>query len=105
VHRNDGLSTKRLCAGRNMMMYSLQAGCFRFLCPAANRCFKPSGEIRCLEQLYPPLPLHGVMLWPISPGTLTEFFWSHAQQKRQHLTPLNRLMSRENTVNVSLEFG
>jgi len=45
------------------------------------------------------------MLWPVSPVTLTEFFWSHAQQKRHHLSPLNRLMSRENTVNVSLEFG
>jgi len=45
------------------------------------------------------------MLWPVSPVTLTEFFWSHAQQKRHHLSPLNRLMSRENTVNVSPEFG
>jgi len=56
-------------------------------------------------QLYPPLPSHGVMLWPISPVTLTEFCWSHAQQKRHHLPPLNRLVSRENTVNVSLHFG
>jgi len=39
------------------------------------------------------------------PVTLTEFFWSHAQQQRHHLSLLNRLMSRENTVNVSLEFG
>jgi hypothetical protein len=45
------------------------------------------------------------MLWPFSPVTLTEFFWSHAQQKHHHLSPLIRLMSRENTVNVSLEFG
>jgi hypothetical protein len=44
-------------------------------------------------------------LWPISPVTLTEFLWSHAQQKRHHLSPLKRLMSRENTVNVSLHFG
>jgi hypothetical protein len=105
VHRNDGLSTKRLCAGRNMMMYSLQAGCFRFLCLAANRCFKPNGEIRCLEQLYAPLPSHGVMFWPVSSVTLTEFFWSYAQQQRHYLSLLIRLMSRENAVNISLEFG
>jgi hypothetical protein len=59
----------------------------------------------CLEQLYPPLPSYGVMLWPVSPVTLTEFCWSHAHQKRHHLSLLMRLMSRENTVNVSLEFG
>ena len=56
-------------------------------------------------QLYPPLPAHGEMLWPISPVTLTEFCWSHARQEHHHLTPLMRLMSRENTVNVSHEFG
>ena len=56
-------------------------------------------------QRYPPLCSHSVMLWPISPVTLTEFCWSHAQQKRHHLSPLDRLMSRENTVNVSFEFG
>src|SRR5437588_13018145 len=56
-------------------------------------------------QLYPPLPAHGEMLWPISPVTLTEFCWSHAQQERHHLSPLNRLMSRQNTVKVSLHFG
>ncbi len=79
-------------------------GC-QFICLAANRRFKPNREIRCLEQLYSPLPSYGVMFWPISSVTLTEFCWSHAQQKRHHLSPLNRLMSRENTVNVSLEFG
>jgi hypothetical protein len=57
------------------------------------------------RQLYPPLPSHGVMLWPISPVTLTEFCWSHVQQKRPHLSSLMRLMSRENTVKVSREFG
>src|SRR5690242_15892931 len=56
-------------------------------------------------QLYPPLPAHGEMLWPISPVTLTEFCWSHAKQERHHLSPLNRLMSRQNTVKVSLHFG
>jgi len=45
------------------------------------------------------------MLWPVSPVSLTEFFWSHAQQKRHHLSPQVRLMFRENTVNVSLQFG
>jgi hypothetical protein len=45
------------------------------------------------------------MFWPISPVTLTEFFCSHALQKRHHLSPPIRLMSRVNTVNVSLEFG
>jgi hypothetical protein len=45
-----------------------------FLCLAANRRFKPNREIRCLEQLYSRLPSHGVMFWPISPVTLTEFF-------------------------------
>src|SRR5260370_15743920 len=45
------------------------------------------------------------MLWPISPVTLSESFWSHAQQRRHDLSLLMRLMSRENTVNVSLEFG
>ena len=45
------------------------------------------------------------MLWPISTVTLTEFFRSHVQQKRHLLSLLMRLMSRENTVNVSLEFG
>jgi hypothetical protein len=76
-----------------------------FLCLAANRRFKPNREIRCLEQLYSRLPSHGVMFWPISPVTLTEFFCSHALQKRHHLSPPIRLMSRVNTVNVSLEFG
>ena len=56
-------------------------------------------------QLYPPLPAHGEMLWPISPVTLTEFCWSHVRQEHHHLSPLMRLMSRENTVNVSHEFG
>jgi len=37
--------------------------------------------------------------------TLTEFCWSYVQQERHHLSPLNRLMSRENTVKVSLHFG
>jgi hypothetical protein len=75
-------------------MYSLQIGFFRFLfpCLAANLRFKPNGEIRCLEQLYSPLPSHGVMFWPVSPVTLTEFFRSHAQQKRHHLSLLIRLM-------------
>jgi hypothetical protein len=45
------------------------------------------------------------MLWPISPVTSTEFCRSHAQRKRHHLSPLKRLMSRENTVNLSPHFG
>src|SRR5258708_28739850 len=47
---------------------------YPFPLPAANRRFKPNREIRCLEQLYSRLPSHGVIFWPISPVTLTEFF-------------------------------
>jgi hypothetical protein len=55
--------------------------------------------------MYDMVPPHRVISCPISPVTLTEFFRSLVRQNRHPLTPLMRLMSRENTVIVSLEFG
>jgi hypothetical protein len=60
--------------GLGCQFISLLHDGYQFLCLAANQRFKPNREIRCLEQLYPPLPSHGVMFWPISSVTLTEFF-------------------------------
>jgi hypothetical protein len=78
---------------------------YPFPLPGSEPTLQAKQSNTCIEQLYPPLPSYGVMLWPVSPVTLTEFCWSHAQQQRHHLSPLNRLMSRENTVKVSLQFG